>query len=173
MGCILPTMHCRSQHCWELLHPFAHHCQHARNNSQHCCANNVGSPSLVLSFFFFFFSFIICSVINLLLPHVSQQCTENPNPDFRIQKRILLSFWANPKTDHESVKSTLWVDSSDQIQIRIFEIHNLSVFFGKGFEKNILTSCFPNKNGTQQMLYIYDILTEPTMCWWRPNFELL
>ena len=30
MGCILPTMHCRSQHCWELLHPFAHHCQHAR-----------------------------------------------------------------------------------------------------------------------------------------------
>ena len=36
MGCILPTMHCRSQHCWELLHPFADHCQHARNNSQHC-----------------------------------------------------------------------------------------------------------------------------------------
>ena len=26
------TMHCRSQHCWELLLPFAHHCQHAR-----CC----------------------------------------------------------------------------------------------------------------------------------------
>ena len=23
MGCILPTMYCRSQHCWELLHPFA------------------------------------------------------------------------------------------------------------------------------------------------------
>ena len=23
MGCILPTMHCRSQHCWELLRPFA------------------------------------------------------------------------------------------------------------------------------------------------------
>ena len=43
MGCILPSMHCRSEHSWELLHPFAHHCQHARNNSQHCCANNVGS----------------------------------------------------------------------------------------------------------------------------------
>ena len=42
MGCILPTVHCRSQHCWELLHPFAHHCQHARNNSQHCWRNNVG-----------------------------------------------------------------------------------------------------------------------------------
>ena len=27
MGCILLTMHCRSQHCWELFHPFAHHCQ--------------------------------------------------------------------------------------------------------------------------------------------------
>ena len=43
MGCILPTMHCRSQTCWELLHPFAHHCQHARNNSQNCWRNNVGS----------------------------------------------------------------------------------------------------------------------------------
>ena len=43
MGCILPTMHCRSQHCWELLHPFAHHCQHARNNSQHCWRDTVGS----------------------------------------------------------------------------------------------------------------------------------
>ena len=43
MGCILPTMHCRSQTCWELLHPFAHHCQHARNNSQHCWRNNIGS----------------------------------------------------------------------------------------------------------------------------------
>ena len=26
-----------------LLHPFVHHCQHARNNSQHCWRNNVGS----------------------------------------------------------------------------------------------------------------------------------
>ena len=43
MACILPTMHCRSQTCWELLHPFAHHCQHARNNFQHCWRNNVGS----------------------------------------------------------------------------------------------------------------------------------
>ena len=43
MGCILPTMHCRSQHCWELLYPFADHCQHARNNSHHCWHNNVGS----------------------------------------------------------------------------------------------------------------------------------
>ena len=36
MGWILPIMHCRSQHCWELLHPFAHHCQHERNNSGVC-----------------------------------------------------------------------------------------------------------------------------------------
>ena len=42
-GCILPTMHRRSQTCWELLLPFAHHCQYARNNSQHCWPNNVGS----------------------------------------------------------------------------------------------------------------------------------
>ena len=31
-GSILPIMHCRSQHCWELLHPFEHHCRHERNN---------------------------------------------------------------------------------------------------------------------------------------------
>ena len=43
MGCILPTMHCRSRHCWELLRPFAHLCQHARKNSQHCWRNIVGS----------------------------------------------------------------------------------------------------------------------------------
>ena len=43
MGCILPTMYCRSQHCWQLLHLFAHRCQHARNKSQHCWRNNVGS----------------------------------------------------------------------------------------------------------------------------------
>ena len=48
LGCILPTMHCRSQHCRELLHPFADHCQHAHNNSQHCWRNNVGSCSVCL-----------------------------------------------------------------------------------------------------------------------------
>ena len=73
---------------------------------------------------------------------------ENPNPDFRIQKRISESksgfpnpktdfefFGANPNTDYESIKSTLRVDSSDQIQIRIFEIHNLSVILGKDRKK--------------------------------------
>ena len=34
--------------CCELLYPFAHHCQHARNNSQHCWRNNVGSCCLRL-----------------------------------------------------------------------------------------------------------------------------
>ena len=48
MGCVLPKMHCRSQHCWELLHPFAHHCQHGWNNSQHCWRNNVGSCCVCL-----------------------------------------------------------------------------------------------------------------------------
>ena len=75
---------------------------------------------------------------------------ENPNPDFRIQKRIFAFFWANPKTDHESIKSTLWVDFSDQIQIRIFEIHNLSGFLGKDLKKVFLTSGFL-KNGRQQI----------------------
>ena len=31
----LPTL--LGQQCGELLHPFAHHCQHGRNNSQHRC----------------------------------------------------------------------------------------------------------------------------------------
>ena len=35
MGCVLPTMHCISQHCWKLLRPFAHHYQNGCNNSQH------------------------------------------------------------------------------------------------------------------------------------------
>ena len=66
------------------------------------------------------------------------------------------------KMDHESLKSTLWVDSSDQIQIRIFEIHNLSVFWGKGFEKSIFDKRFPN---------MYDFLTEPMLV--APYFEPL
>ena len=37
----LPTL--LAQQRWELLHPFAHHCQHASNNSQHCWRNNVES----------------------------------------------------------------------------------------------------------------------------------
>ena len=39
IGCNPPTLHCRSQHCWELLHPFANHCQHGRHNSQHYWPN--------------------------------------------------------------------------------------------------------------------------------------
>ena len=66
-----------------------------------------------------------------------------PNP-----KKDFAFFWPNPKTDHESIKSTLRVDSSDQIQIRNFEIHNLSVFWGKGLKKVLLTSGFSKKKGT-------------------------
>ena len=72
-------------------------------------------------------------------------------------------FWgANPKTDHESINSTLRVDASDQIQIGILKIHNLSVFLGKDLKKKISL----NKNGTQQMPYMYqmhDILTGPLL----------
>ena len=62
----------------------------------------------------------------------------NPKTDFEF-------FGAYPKTDHESIKSTLRVDSSDKIEIQIFEIHNLSVFFGKGFEKSIFDKRFFEK----------------------------
>ena len=56
-------------------------------------------------------------------------------------------------------KSTFSSDSSDQIQIRIFDIHNLSVFFGKGFEKSIFDRAVfrkKEKNGTHDHLF-----------WWR------
>ena len=55
------------------------------------------------------------------------------------------SGFPNPKTDHESIESTLRVDSLDQIQIRIFEIHNLSIFLGKDLKKVFLTSGFSKK----------------------------
>ena len=71
----------------------------------------------------------------------------NPKTDFEC-------FWAYLKTDHEFIISILRVDSSDQIQIRIFEIHNLSVFFGKGFEKYFWQAVFRKKNGLN-------------LCWWR------
>ena len=59
----------------------------------------------------------------------------NPKTDF-----------ANPKADHECIKSTFSSDSSDQIQIRIFDIHNLSVFFlGKDLKKVFLTERFFEK----------------------------
>ena len=70
-------------------------------------------------------------------------------------------------TQHFLVKQmadhTLRVDSSDQFQTGIFEIHNLSIFSGKDLKKVFLTSGFPNKNGTQQMLYMYLILTQPML----------
>ena len=57
----------------------------------------------------------------------------NPKTDFAF-------FGTNRKMDHEAIKSTLRMDSSDQIQIRIFEIHNLSVFLGTDLKKVFLTS---------------------------------
>ena len=86
---------------------------------------------------------------------------ENPNPNPKTDS----AFWgANPKTHHESIKYTLRVDSLDQIQIRIFEIHNLSFLcLGKDLNKVLLTSGFSKKNGTWQMSYRYDILFEPML----------
>ena len=98
---------------------------------------------------------------------------ENPYPDFLVQNRIFRSFFfgwggggggggaGKPSTDHKSRKSTLWVDSSDQIQIPIFEIHSLNVFGEKDLKKVFLTNGFPNKNGTQHMPYMYDMLVVP------------
>ena len=69
-----------------------------------------------------------------------------PNP-----KTDCALFRAAPKMDHETIKSTLWVDYSDRFEIQHFEIHdgeihNLSVFSGKDLKKVFLTSGFLNKN---------------------------
>ena len=85
---------------------------------------------------------------------------ENPNRDFRIQKGFCV-FLSKPKTDRESLKSTLCVDSSDQLQIRIFEIHLLSIcFYRERIENSIFDKRFsePAKKGYwRQMPYMYDI----------------
>ena len=67
---------------------------------------------------------------------------EHPNPDFLIQKEILRFLGENRKTDLEPIKSTLWADSSDKIEIGTFEIHHLIIFFGSGFEKSIFDKRF-------------------------------
>ena len=81
------------------------------------------------------------------------------------RKDLACGFWASPKTDQESLKSTLRMDSSDQMQIHIFEIHHLSVYSGKGFENSIFDqrfSVFRTKTGYwQQVPYMYK--TEPML----------
>ena len=67
------------------------------------------------------------------------------------------------------------MDSSDQIQIRIFKIHNLSVFWERIWKKKIWQNK-RNKNGTQQIPYMYqmyDIPTEPLLLVVAPDSELL
>ena len=97
-------------------------------------------------------------------------CRENPNPDFRIQKRILRFLGANPKTAHEFIKSRLRADSSDQIQIRIFEVHNLSVFLGQDLKKVFLTSGSSKKemvrDGSRTCMTL-----QLNLCWWRLIFK--
>ena len=92
----------------------------------------------------------------------------NANPKTLIRAACVVSRksksgFPNQKTDHESIKSTLRVDSWNQIQIRSFEIDNLMVFLGKDLKKLFLTGGFSKKKGTQQMLYMCDFLTEPVL----------
>ena len=74
--------------------------------------------------------------LNRTQPRVRFLRNLNPDNGFCV-------FCANPKPDHESIKSTFRVYSSDQIQIRFFEIHKLSVFSGEDLKKVFLTSGFP------------------------------
>ena len=96
----------------------------------------------------------------------SHQCSPGSNPGFEAicglslgtffgrkskfthPKTDLAFFWATPKTDHESIKSTFRVDSSDQIQIRIFLDSQSERFSGKRFEKSTFDKRVSEKNGT-------------------------
>ena len=89
MGCILPTMHYRSQHCCELLHPFAHHCQHTRNNSQHCWRNNVGSCCVRLHTTANIHATTLNTVGATMLGVVASVCT--PLPTYTQQLSTLLA----------------------------------------------------------------------------------
>ena len=46
MGCILPTVHYKSRYCWELLHPFAHRCQHGRKSKRFKECNALAKPAI-------------------------------------------------------------------------------------------------------------------------------
>ena len=89
---------------------------------------------------------------------------ENPNPHFPNPKTDFTFFGANPQTNQpiKLIKSTLWVDSSDQIQIRIFEMSQSERFLGKDLKKSILTSGFPNKGSTCHLFTFVDCFYTPT-----------
>ena len=57
-------------------------------------------------------------------PEKSKSGFQNPK-----KKNDCAFLGAIPKTDHESIKFTFWVGSTDQIQIRILEIHHLSILW--------------------------------------------
>ena len=72
---------------------------------------------------------------------------------FKSNKKFCV-LWADSKTDDESIKSTLWMDSSDHtVKIRIFEITHLRGLFlwgrvegggggGEDLKKVFMTSVF-------------------------------
>ena len=57
------------QHCWLLLHPFAHYCQHRRNNFQHCwcVVASVCKPLLTQTQ-------QLANIVGVLLPPFAHHC---------------------------------------------------------------------------------------------------
>ena len=71
-------------------------------------------------------------------------------------------FGANPKTDHESIKTQGGLFGSNTYPD--FWDSQSERFFGKGFEKSIFDKrFFKKKNCTHQKPYMYDILTKPML----------
>ena len=101
----------------------------------------------------------------------------NANPKTLIRAACVVSRksksgFPNQKTDHESIKSTLRVDSWNQIQIRSFEIDNLSVFWERIWKKLFLTGGFAKKKVPNSCCTCMAFLLN--LCWWHLiNFEPL
>ena len=90
---------------------------------------------------------------------------ENPNPDFRIQKRILRFLGGKSKNGSWIHKIHIQGGFFGSNPNPDFWDSQSERFFGKGFEKSIFDKRLfkKQKNGTQQMPYMYGILTEPVL----------
>ena len=82
-----------AQQCWELLHPFAHHCQHSRNNSKHCCRNNVGSCCIRLHTTTSIHATTPNIVVATMLGVVASVCTPLPTFTQQLPTLLVQQYW--------------------------------------------------------------------------------
>ena len=95
---------------------------------------------------------------------------DSPNPDFRIQKRILRFLGGKSKNGsriHKVHTQGGFFGSNSNPKVRDSQSER---FFAKGVEKSIFDKR-EKRNGTRRMPYMYDILTERMLV--APYFQTL